>query len=91
MSVLNNLKNNVIVSKFVSWLEFSNACRALNGLDDNTLYLILVSSGVRYQNLLPIRWLLTVTLRTKTLHSYFLPKLARLKKGGEKFTLFYLP
>jgi len=37
MSVLNNLKNNVIVSKFVSWLEFSNACRALNGLDDNTL------------------------------------------------------
>ena len=37
MSVLNNLKNNAIVSKFVSWLEFSNACRALNGLDDNTL------------------------------------------------------
>ena len=37
MSVLNNLKNNIIVSKFVSWLEYSNACRALNGLDDNTL------------------------------------------------------
>ena len=37
MSVLDNLKNNIIVSKFVSWLEFSNACRALNGLDDNTL------------------------------------------------------
>ena len=37
MSVLNNLKNNVIVSKFVSWLEFSNTCRALNGLDDSTL------------------------------------------------------
>ena len=37
LSVLNNLKNNIIVSKFVSWLEFSNACRALNGLDDNTL------------------------------------------------------
>ena len=37
MSVLNNIKNNIIVSKFVSWLEFSNTCRALNGLDDNTL------------------------------------------------------
>ena len=37
MSVLDNLKNNIFVSKFVSWLEFSNACRALNGLDDNTL------------------------------------------------------
>ena len=37
MSVLNNLKNNIIVAKFVSWLEFSNACRALNGLDDHTL------------------------------------------------------
>ena len=28
---------NIIVSKFVSWLEFANTCRALNGLDDNTL------------------------------------------------------
>ena len=37
MSVINNLKNNIIVSKFVSWLEFSNTCRALNGLDDNIL------------------------------------------------------
>ena len=37
MSVLNNLKNNVIVSKYLSWLEYSNACRALNGLDDYTL------------------------------------------------------
>ena len=37
MSVLKNLKNNTIISKFVSWLEFSSACRALNGLDDNTL------------------------------------------------------
>ena len=37
MSVLKNLKNNTIISKFVSWLEFSNTCRALNGLDDNTL------------------------------------------------------
>ena len=37
MSILNNLKNNGIVSKYLSWLEYSNACRALNGLDDYTL------------------------------------------------------
>ena len=37
MSVLTNLKNNTIVSKFVSWLEYSNSCRALYRLDDNTL------------------------------------------------------
>ena len=37
MSVLNNLKNNGIVSKYLSWLEYSNTCRALNGLDDYTL------------------------------------------------------
>ena len=37
MSVLNNLKNNLLVSKFVKWLEYSNSCRALYQLDDNTL------------------------------------------------------
>ena len=37
MSVLNNFKNNIVVSKFVSWLEYSNSCRALYRLDDNTL------------------------------------------------------
>lgn len=37
MSVFNNLKNNLIVSKFVSWLEYSNSCRALYRLDDHTL------------------------------------------------------
>ncbi len=37
MSVLPNFKNNYIVSKFVSWLEYSNSCRALYRLDDNTL------------------------------------------------------
>ncbi len=37
MSVLNNLKNNVVVSRFVSWLEFSNSCRALHRLDDHIL------------------------------------------------------
>ena len=37
MSVLTNLKNNGVVSKYLSWLAYSNACRALNGLDDNTL------------------------------------------------------
>ena len=37
MSVLNNLKNNGVISKYLSWLEYSNACRALEGLDDYTL------------------------------------------------------
>ena len=37
MFMLNNLKNNPIVSKFVSWLEYSNSCRALYSLDDSTL------------------------------------------------------
>ena len=37
MSVLSNIKNNGVVSKYLSWLAYSNACRALNGLDDNTL------------------------------------------------------
>ena len=37
MSVLNNIKNNGVVSKYLSWLEYSNACRALNDLDDHTL------------------------------------------------------
>ena len=37
MSVLNNLKNNGVVSKYLSWLAYSNACRALNDLDDYTL------------------------------------------------------
>ena len=37
MSLLVNLKNNTILSKFVSWLEYSNSCRALYRLDDNTL------------------------------------------------------
>ena len=37
MSVLSNLKNNMLISKFVNWLEYSNSCRALYQLDDNTL------------------------------------------------------
>ena len=37
MSVLKNLKNNYIVSKYLSWVAYSNTCRALNGLDDYTL------------------------------------------------------
>ena len=45
MSVLNNLKNNIIISKFVSWLEFSNTCRALNSLDDSILSDIGIGRG----------------------------------------------
>ena len=37
MSVLNSLKKNLVVSKYLSWLEYLNACRALDGLDDYTL------------------------------------------------------
>ena len=37
MSVLSNIKNNGVISKYLSWLEYSNACRVLNGLDDYTL------------------------------------------------------
>ena len=37
MSVLKNFKNNSVISKYLSWLAYSNACRALNGLDDYTL------------------------------------------------------
>ena len=37
MSIINNIKNNGVVSKYLSWLAYSSACRALNGLDDYTL------------------------------------------------------
>ena len=37
MSVLNNFKKNGVISKYLSWLEYSNACRTLDGLDDYTL------------------------------------------------------
>ena len=37
MSVLINLKNNGVISKYLTWLKYSNACRALDGLDDYTL------------------------------------------------------
>ena len=37
MSVLNNLKNNGVISKYLSWIEYSNECRALDDQEDYTL------------------------------------------------------